>query len=318
MSVQAPRAPVLPRITFAAYVVVLGVFIATRGLPLDRVGQALWIIAGITSAMVGRPIRDYLRVLRDWSLFFAALLLYDHTRGIADTLGMPLHVSDIVAMDKIMFGGAVPTLWLQDHFYSAHNHWYDVGLSLVYLSHFFAIWVIGAVIYVRSRDTWGRYARRALGLSFAGLLTYILAPGAPPWWAANVGVIGDVERFSSRGWTSLGLHRASTTLEAAQADGNPVAALPSLHAAFALLVVLILWPHVRAAPLRVLLTLYPLAMGLALVYFGEHYVTDVILGWIYAMAVVLLARSYERWQDRQGRVRSLVSDGREEQRMEVV
>ena len=44
----------------------------------------------------------------------------------------------------------------------------------------------------------------------------------------------------------------------------------------------------------VLLVFYPLAMGFALVYFGEHYVADVILGWIYVVVVVLLARTYER------------------------
>ncbi len=286
---------VLPRIAFAAYVGLLGLFIVTRGLPLDRLWQALWIIAGITAAMAGRPMSDYFRVLRDWSLFFAVLLLYDHTRGIADTLGMPLHVSDIVAVERAMFGGITPSEWLQDHLYdTAHLHWYDVALSLVYLSHFCTIWIIGAVIYVRSRAAWGGYARRALGLSVAGLLTYILVPAAPPWWAANAGVIGDVERISSQGWTSLGLHGASAALETAQAGVNRVAALPSLHAAFALLVVLILWPRARTAAVRGVLVFYPLAMGFALVYFGEHYVADVILGWIYVVVVVLLARTYER------------------------
>ena len=67
--------PVLPRITFATYVVLLGLFIVIRGLPLDRLWQALWIIAGITAAMAGRPMSNYFRVLRDWSLFFAVLLL---------------------------------------------------------------------------------------------------------------------------------------------------------------------------------------------------------------------------------------------------
>jgi PAP2 superfamily len=293
MNVPALRMSVLPRITFATYMTLLGLFIVIRGLPMDRLWQALWIITGITAAMAGRPISDYVRVLRDWSLFFAALLLYDHTRGIADRLGMPLHVSDIAAAEKVMFGGTVPSTWLQDELYdAAHIHWYDVALSLVYLSHFCTIWIIGAVIYVRSREVWGGYARRTLGLSFAGLLTYILAPAAPPWWAANAGLIGDVERISSRGWTSLGLHDASSALEAAQAGVNRVAALPSLHAAFALLVMFILWSRACAAA-RGVLALYPLAMGFALVYFGEHYVADVILGWIYVVVVVLLARRYE-------------------------
>jgi len=63
---------------------------------------------------------------------------------------------------------------------------------------------------------------------------------------------------------------------------NDVAAMPSLHAAFALLLSLYLW---QFAPrwLRPLLVLYPLAMALALVYAGEHYAVDCIAGWCYAV-----------------------------------
>ena len=47
---------------------------------------------------------------------------------------------------------------------------------------------------------------------------------------------------------------------------------------------------------RELLWLYPLAMGFALVYSGEHYVFDVVLGWAYAVAVyrLVLRRSPSR------------------------
>ena len=292
------RTAIVRRTAVAAYLAVLVCFVAVQGMPLDRVGQALWILGGITAAMVGRPVGDYVRVVRDWSLFFAALLLYDRTRGIADTLGMPVHVSTIADLEKAMFGGAVPTVWLQDRLYDPGTvHWYDVGISLVYVSHFFAVWALGAVIYVRYHDSWGRYARRALGLSFAGLLTYVLLPAAPPWYAAQEGLIPPVERISTRGWGELGLHRAGVALESAQAGVNHVAALPSLHAAFSLLVVLLVWPMVHNWVVRVVLALYPPVMGFTLVYGGEHYVIDVLLGWVYAVGVVLAARSYERWRE---------------------
>lgn len=307
-SPPAGQWPVLRRTAVAAYVVVLGVFVVTEGMPLDRVGQALWLLGGITAAMVGRPLLDYVRVLRDWSLFFAALLLYDQTRGIADTLGMPVHVEVVAAADEALFGGTVPTVWLQDHLYDPLVvHWYDVVVSLVYVSHFFLVWAIGAVIYVRARDAWGSYARRALGLSFAGLATYVLLPAAPPWYAAREGVIGEVDRISTRGWSVLGLHRAGSALEAAQAGSNDVAAMPSLHAGFSLLVVLLLWPWVTNRAARAVLLLYPLAMGVTLVYGGEHYVVDVLVGWGYAMGVVALALTWERWREQRRAVAEEVS-----------
>jgi membrane-associated phospholipid phosphatase len=70
-----------------------------------------------------------------------------------------------------------------------------------------------------------------------------------------------------------------------QASVNLVAAVPSLHAGFTALVAMFLWRRVRPA-LRPLLALYPLAMALALIATGEHYFFDVLLGWLYAGAVM--------------------------------
>jgi len=68
-----------------------------------------------------------------------------------------------------------------------------------------------------------------------------------------------------------------------------VAAVPSLHTAFALLIAVTLWP-LAPRGLRPLLALYPLAMALTLVYTGEHFVFDVLLGWVYALTAVGLGR----------------------------
>ena len=58
---------------------------------------------------------------------------------------------------------------------------------------------------------------------------------------------------------------------------NKVAAMPSLHTGIAALVAFWAISRLRS-PWRWLLLLYPVAMGLALCYFGEHYVIDEIAG----------------------------------------
>ena len=72
-----------------------------------------------------------------------------------------------------------------------------------------------------------------------------------------------------------------------------MAAVPSLHAAFSLLVVLALWPT-ASRRVRIGLALYPLAMGFTLVATAEHYVSDVLLGWAYTAAVAGLWTWIER------------------------
>jgi membrane-associated phospholipid phosphatase len=284
------------RVGAAVYCTVLAAYCVLYGVPLDRLGQAAWILGGIAAVRLGRPLADHLKAFLDWLPLLAALLAYDYTRGIADSLGMPVLLAELADADRWLFGGAVPTVWLQTNLYHPEFvRWWEVPVSLVYFSHFIVPWVLAAVLYVRDRPRWVRYMRRVLLVSYAGLITYVLLPAAPPWYAAEHGVIPQqVHRGATRGWDMLGLRAASAWLSDAQADVNLVAALPSLHAAFALLISVALWPIVRGTALRIALVAFPFAMGFSLVYSGEHYVTDVLLGWLYVAVAVLAAAKWER------------------------
>jgi membrane-associated phospholipid phosphatase len=41
--------------------------------------------------------------------------------------------------------------------------------------------------------------------------------------------------------------------------------------------------------------LYPLAMGFTLVYTGEHYVIDILIGWAYAAVVYFAGSRFLAW-----------------------
>lgn len=78
-------------------------------------------------------------------------------------------------------------------------------------------------------------------------------------------------------------------LEALQGDSNPVAAMPSLHAAVPALLALFLWPGSQWW-WRLAACGYALAMAWTLLYTGEHYVVDVVAGWLGAAVAVATAR----------------------------
>jgi membrane-associated phospholipid phosphatase len=279
------------------YLGLLVALVALVGVPTDRGSLLLIILAGIGIRCLGRGWRAFGRALLDWLPFTAVLVLYDVSRGIADGLGMPLHVSDIAAADRGTFG-TVPTVWLQQHFLDPGSpHWYDAVATLVYTTHFLATPVVAAVLWLRSRDAWKAFITRVIVLSVAGLVTYVLFPAAPPWYAAREGVIEPVIRASARGWLWLHVNHAGNLLSEGQLASNPVAAMPSLHTAFATLIALFVMSRVHSRWRPVVLA-YPALMGLALVYLGEHYVVDLVAGVGYALAVHFGVGAWERRQDR--------------------
>jgi membrane-associated phospholipid phosphatase len=83
----------------------------------------------------------------------------------------------------------------------------------------------------------------------------------------------------------------SRLVENGQALANPVAAMPSLHAGFTLLITLFLWKFCRWW-WRIPLAAYPVLMGFTLMYFGEHYFVDVLAGWAYATAAYVAVERF--------------------------
>src|SRR5690606_36264577 len=122
---------------------------------------------------------------------------------------------------------------------------------------------IAVVLWLRDRTEWIRYICRYLALNLVALDVYVAYPMAPPWMAAQQGHIpGGVERLTARGWFDL--DPVGTWHQRFSAVGNQVAAMPSLHAAIAILVAVYGVSRLRS-PWRWALLLYPLAMSLMLV-----------------------------------------------------
>ena len=268
------------------------------GWPTDTLLIFGWLSAGALCWNAGQQWRVSLRWVRDWGPVLALLVGYDYSRGIA-AHGLAPHVTAMIRADEFFAGGRLPTLWLQQHLYDPLRvRWWDVLASAVYLSHFVAVPGVAAVLWFCRRQTWSAFVRRWLFLTIAGVATYLVYPAAPPWWASVHGDLGEhVERLSARGWTALRLDSTGPLFDQGQALANPVAAMPSLHAAFSLFLAVFFLPTVPRR-WRPLLFSYPLAMMFTVLYCGEHYFVDVLAGWGYVLATFALVGVGERWWQR--------------------
>lgn len=346
--VRNRRLTLLRRLAIAVWIGVIVFRTATTGLAFNRELILLYICTGLLAASIGR--RQVLLVIRDWLPFALVLVVYDLSRGAADLIGTPTQWAWQPDVDRRLFFGSVPTVWLQERLKMPTPPWWEVVVSTVYMSFFILPYVVAGVLWLRDRDEWKRFVRLFVGLSFAALAIYALLPAAPPWAAARCtaedvdggpsgprcmfrsareaadgGLLGAmqtsqdgahdwIERIVTRGWGKMNLHSAAALIDQGQASVNLVAAIPSLHAGLTAAVAAFLWNRVNRG-WRPVLVAYVLIMAFTLVYTAEHYVIDILLGWALAAVVVTALNRYEarksaRSQARDGAVAPELPSGR--------
>ena len=324
------RLKIARRIAVATWAAIVVYRTVTTGFAFNRELLLLYICTGLLAASIGQA-RRMLYVIRDWLPFALVLVAYDFSRGAARMIGRPTMWHWQVDVDRWMFFGTIPTVWLQERLKLPYPPWWEIVISSVYMSFFILPYVVAAVLWLRDRQEWKAFARLFVGLSFAALIMYALLPAAPPWAAARCtpadvaggpsdprcmfrpargvpdgGLLGAlqttqdganswVERIVGRGWGKLNLHSASALIDQGQASVNLVAAIPSLHAGLTAAVTAFLWTRVQRK-WRPLLAAYVVVMAFTLVYTAEHYVVDILLGWVLAAVVLLVIRCFESWR----------------------
>lgn len=281
----------------------LGVFAAVffwslikYGIPVDRIAVLTWMLVAFLISSIGRTRDDVKLMVRDWVVLVIIYMIYDYSRGTADQFGIGVNYTIPRNIDRFIFFGRDPNVWLQSWLLHSDVRWYDVAGSVIYMMHFVLPVAPLAMLRMRNRLEWLRYVRRFALTLYIAVATFIVFPSAPPWMAAQEGYTKPVYRITGRGWWELHLKTVSKTLDRGAAVLNSVAAMPSLHAGMALLVTL--W-FTRNSPkwVRIIALAYPLSMAFTLIYFGEHWAIDTIMGWATVMVAWKIA---DRWEQRRG------------------
>jgi hypothetical protein len=185
-----------------------------------------------------------------------------------------------VAADKLIGLGTTPTLRLQRALGTpgSFKRWEK---ALVWSHWLWFLFPHGTVAYLllRRPERFPRGAAQVYATFDLGLIGYWAVPTAPPWYAAQKGLMADGrtpelrrmmveygEHFWKSGWAPL----------YGFLGGNPLAAMPSLHFATSVTAAHVL---TDSGPIAGALGwAYAATLGTALVYLGEHYVIDLAVG----------------------------------------
>ncbi len=243
-------------------------------------GWGLLFVMGVLVVPVGRARAFLIAIVPYagvWFIFTALRSLADETI-FARTLN--LHVAEF---ERELFGGRIPTVRLQDKYFEPGSAgWLDYFLTAIHWSYFVVPHVAAVLIWYKRPALFRRFlSGMALMLSM-GLAIYFLIPTNPPWLAPepiNSPSAAVVYRIMETVGKELGggIYEASYRVIG---ESNPRAAMPSIHLAFTALLIFPAFAFSRR--LGYLATVYTALMGLALVYLGEHYVTDLFVGFLCA------------------------------------
>jgi membrane-associated phospholipid phosphatase len=274
------------------YLVGYLVWLKTKGLTVDRVSVAIAVGIFLVCAFVGKSWRTWGVLLLDCIAYCLMWVSYETTRGAADdgvsvfglfTVKFPLQRTLMRDIDRALFFGHDPNVVLQDHFWSNTIRWWDVVAGSTYMTHFVFPMIVMAALWATSHRQWARFMKRFATLLGVACVLFIVLPTVPPWMAGDphwhIGLFHELHRNAGRGFYHIGFESFSDGYKLALSNGNGVAAMPSLHASFALVVPAFFLPWIRPKWLKALVLLFPVVMLTSLVYLAEHWVIDGLVGW---------------------------------------
>ncbi len=280
MRTRSSPSPALRRAVRAGAAAAIGAAVAVPLLRRRARIPAAATIAAVAAGPLGLAVlrprsgkRDVVMyMLQMWAFTMAHELPYDN----AERLRARLRIHYPIVADRAIGFGQLPNVRLQ----RGLARWRGVGTLNRFLTWAHWLWFLEpyvalSFILIRHPDRFPRAARRLAAVFDIGCAVYVAVPTAPPWWASEQGHTGEEVR---RIMVEVGEDTWKSAWPAMYGalGGNPWAAMPSLHFATSAVVAMSLAETGRTAGLAG--WGYSLTLGFALVYLGEHYVTDLAAG----------------------------------------
>ncbi len=242
----------------------------------------------IVAAFLGR-LRSFAVTWVPLAVFLDA---FARLRGLAVNTGIPIHHTAVLEVERHLFFGAVPTVWLQNRLtIPKHYRWYDYAATALHWSHFVMPITILFILWLKFPAFFRRYLIAFIVLTTLVLDIYFLFPAAPPWMAAREGYLPHLARPMVDVAVQVNRNLFGNVYATIGAS-NDVAAMPSLHASYPFLACVMFWPVSRK--LGLLGLFYFLLMSLALVYLAEHYVIEILAAMVCVLISARIAYAIDR------------------------
>ncbi len=250
-------------------------FSLLKDIPLP--GEFLWLIVAM-GIYLYRRTPPFIKI----AVFpFVILgLAYRFTTSIVGE-ATHVHIQDVIAFEHHIIP-FIPAIKLQSLLFTPGRfHWYDAMAAVFYFAGLGIPYVIGIFLLLRQKmEIFQKYLLGMFMLNFMGFVTYLLYPAMPPWLASTEGYLPPISRILLNFYQTVGLGFINNLYS--NINQHPTAAVPSMHMAFVVFPALYLsvtykWKGALISAIACL------GMLFTVLYLGEHYLFDAIIGSLYAV-----------------------------------
>ncbi len=223
-------------------------------------------------------VRKFLLAFLPFLLYW---VVYDTLRIFQSNLLQPIHIGDLYNAEKSLFGISTPThgLLTPNEYWLFHNSSVlDFLTGIAYINWFSVPLALAAWFWVKDKPAFTRFSTTFFLANLIGWIIYYIYPAAPPWYYE---LYGNIECHGIEG-CAAGLLNFDTMFNINLFKNmygmapNPFAAMPSLHSAFPITV--LVWSVQKFRWANIIFAIHAVGIWFSAIYLRHHYTLDVIAG----------------------------------------
>ena len=271
----------------------LGYLLLCKLLIGNKMEQFVLVLLFNTLFYFSHPTRKF---ITGFSVFILFWIIFDFMKAFPNYRYNTVHIESLYNAEKQIFGIKVNgSLLTPNEFFLQHSHTFpDIISGFFYLCWmpvplFFAAYLF----FANRREQFMQFALTFLFVNLIGFVGYYIYPAAPPWYVQQYGFAFNAHTPGN----TAGLHRFDDYFHAGifsalySKSSNVFAAMPSLHAAYPL-IVLYYGLKNKLGAINIFLALVVVGIWFAAVYSSHHYVLDVLAGIIVAILGIFI---FQKW-----------------------
>lgn len=231
------------------------------------------------------------KFITGFAIFAVYWILFDYMKALPNFTFNNVSIAELYEFEKRWFGISVNGQVLIPNVYFAqfHYQWLDFLTGFFYLCWVPVPLAFAAYLFFQRRTYFLQFSLSFLLVNLIGFVIYYIYPAAPPWYVMQNGfTFIEATKGSCAGLIRFDEIVGSPVFQSLYSKGSNVfAAMPSLHAAYPV-IVLYYGIKCKMGWINSLLVVLVLGIWFSAIYNAHHYITDVLAGAICAAVSLLI------------------------------